>query len=61
MNLRLTVWASPSATKLDTVETLVLAELLPPLNLSQVSTAWRPHIAAKRRALADEARRWMPS
>jgi hypothetical protein len=59
-NLRLAVWASPPGTNLGRSETLVLAKLVPPLNLSKVRSPWKPQVDTGRRALAAEARAWTP-
>lgn len=59
-HLRISVWPSPTTTNLDKVETAVLRELLPPLNLAKIRTSWKPTIDASRRALAAEARSWRP-
>lgn len=57
-HLRLAVWPSPEGATLDAVETAVLAELLPPLNVAKVSTRWRPRVQAGRRRLAAQAEAW---
>lgn len=57
-HLRLAVWPSPDGAVLDAVETAVLAELLSPLNVTKVSTRWRPLVRAGRRRLAAEAEAW---
>lgn len=57
-HLRLAVWPSPEGAILDTVETAVLAELLPPLNVAKVSTQWRPLVQAGRRRLSAQAEAW---
>src|SRR5690606_38147520 len=57
-HLRLAVWPAPDGAILDAVETAVLAELLPPLNVAKVSTPWRPLVRAGRRRLAAEAEAW---
>lgn len=56
--LRLAVWPSPAGVLLDAVETAVVAELLPPLNVAKVSTPWRPLVQAGRRRLAVQAEAW---
>lgn len=61
VNLRLAVWPHEDADDLDTIETQVLGELLPPLNLNKVDTPWRRQIKDARKLLADEARAWDPS
>ena len=57
-HLRLAVWHSPDGAVLDAVETAVLAELLPPLNVAKVATPWRPLVQAGRRRLAAQAEAW---
>jgi hypothetical protein len=57
-HLRLAVWPSRDGAILDLLETAVLAELLPPLNVAKVSTPWRPQIRAGRRRLAAQAESW---
>ena len=57
-HLRLAVWPAPDGAILDAVETAVLAELLPPLNVAKVSTPWRPLVRAGRRRLATQAEAW---
>jgi hypothetical protein len=59
--LRLALWPHDVAAELDTIETDVLAQLLPPLNLDKVVTPWRDQIKAARKLLAAEARAWKPS
>lgn len=54
-HLRLAVWPSSDGAILDAVETEVLAELLPPLNVAKVSTPWRPLVQAGRSRLATQA------
>lgn len=55
-SLRLTVWPSPADAPLGALETAVLGELLPPLNIDKVQTAWRAAVRAARSGLAAEAR-----
>jgi len=57
-HLRLAVWPSPDGAILNVVETAVLAELLPPLNVAKVATPWRPLVQAGRRRLAAQAEAW---
>ena len=57
-HLRLAVWPSPDGAILDAVETAVLAELLPPLNVAKVSPPWRPLVQAGRRRLSAQAEAW---
>ena len=54
--LRLATWPAPSGADLRRIEELVLAQLLPPLNLRGIETPWREAILAARAALAAEAR-----
>lgn len=57
-HLRLAVWPSPCGVSLDEIETEVLLQLVPPLNLDKVTTPWRPIVRAGRKRLADQARSW---
>lgn len=57
-NLTLAVWERDVAISLDAVETRVLDRLVPPLNISKVTTPWRRHVRESRRQMADEARQW---
>lgn len=59
-HLRLATWAAPPETDLAVVEKAVLGRWQPPLNLSSVTTPWRPRISAARRVLAQQARAWRP-
>jgi hypothetical protein len=54
--LRLALWPHDAADDLDTVETYVLGQLQPPLNLAKVVTPWRHQVKAARTRLATEAR-----
>ena len=56
--LRLALWPHDAASDLDTVESYVLGQLQPPLNLDKVITPWRDQVKAARRLLAAEARAW---
>jgi hypothetical protein len=56
--LRLTLWPHDASSDLDTVETYVLGQLQPPLNLDKVVTPWRDQVKAARRLPAAEARAW---
>lgn len=60
-HLRLAVWPSPQDVALGDVETSVLDQLKPPLNLDKVTTSWRPLVRAGRKRLADQARAWVPA
>lgn len=59
-HLRLAVWTSANDVSLDAVETAVLLELGPPLNIDKVTTPWRPMVRAARKRLADQARASAP-
>lgn len=59
--LRLALWPHDAVAELDTIETDVLCQLLPPLNLDKVVTPWRHRVKAARRLLAAEARAWRPT
>lgn len=60
-HLRLAVWPSPPEVVLDEVESAVLAQLVPPLNLDNAATPWRPLGRSGRRRLADQARTFTPA
>lgn len=60
-NLRIAVWPHENADDLDSMETQVLRELQPPLNLNKVSTPWRRQVKDARKLLADQARVWEAS
>ena len=55
--LRLAIWPYDKVEDLDALETDVLAELLPPLNLNKVITPWRKQVRSARKLLAQEAAR----
>lgn len=59
-HLRLAAWPSPVGVVLDEIETVVLAQLMPPLNLDKVATPWRAQVRSGRRRLAAQGRAWMP-
>lgn len=59
-HLRLAAWPSPADVVLEEMETAVLAQLAPPLNLDKVATPWRALVRFGRRRLADQARAWTP-
>lgn len=59
--LRLALWPHDLAAELDGIETDVLDELLPPLNLDKVATPWRGQVRGARKVLADQARDWRPA
>jgi hypothetical protein len=59
--LRLALWPHPNAAALDAIETAVLAELAPPLNIEKVVTSWREQVKAARKVLAQQAREWRPT
>jgi hypothetical protein len=58
--LQLAVWPKPSDSTLSLgrVETAMLIELLPPLNLQGVITPWTAQVKAARAVMAREARAW---
>ncbi len=56
--LELAVWPSPADAILRVVELEVLSELLPPLNLSGVTTQWSSMVSSARALMAAEARAW---
>ncbi|MEO6629354.1 MAG: GIY-YIG nuclease family protein [Aquihabitans sp.] len=60
-HLRLAVWPSPVEVVLDEIETAVLAQLVPPLNLVKVATPWRPLVRSGRQRLAGQARAFTPA
>jgi hypothetical protein len=61
-HLRLAVWPKPSNCEfiLRQVETALLVELAPPLNIQDVVTPWRAQLKAARAVMAEEARQWTP-
>jgi hypothetical protein len=61
LRLRLSLWPHEDVAALDDVETNVLRELLPPLNIEKVRTPWRKQVKTARGLMADEARRWASS
>jgi hypothetical protein len=58
--LEIAVWPKPDVCSfsLKTIETALLARLLPPLNLQDVVTPWTAQVRAARALMAAEARRW---
>jgi hypothetical protein len=56
--LKLALWPHADPAELDAIETAVLAELLPPLNLAKVTTPWRDQVSTARKGLAKQARDW---
>lgn len=56
--LTLALWPHDEVAALDAIETQVLQQLLPPLNLDKVATPWRDQVKAARKLLAAEARAW---
>lgn len=59
-HLRLGVWIPASPCNLDEVETAVLLELYPPLNIAKIKTQWTKDLKRRRENLAAEARAWNP-
>lgn len=60
-NLRIAVWPHEYAGDLDSIETQVLGEMVPPLNLNKVATPWRRQVKDARKLLAHQARVWEAS
>lgn len=58
--LRLALWPHDVVADLDGIETDVLGEFVPPLNLDKITTPWRDQVKAARKVLAGEARAWRP-
>jgi hypothetical protein len=58
--IRLTLWPQTDRASLDSIETEVLSQLRPPLNLDKVRTCWRTGVKDARRILAEQARDWTP-
>lgn len=56
--LRLAVWPHDAVLELDGIETAVLRQLEPPLNIDKVTTPWRGQLKAARAHMAAEARAW---
>jgi hypothetical protein len=61
--LELATWGNPAdcAFALETIERVLLAELMPPLNLKDVVTPWTAEVKAARAVMAAEARAWAES
>jgi len=59
-HLQLAVWPKPTDCEftLGQIETSLLVELLPPLNLQGVVTSWTAQVKAARAVMAEEARAW---
>lgn len=60
-HLRLAVWVQAEGTVLDLVETAVLNELSPPLNLAKMGPRGNRRVKEARAAMAAEARAWRPA
>jgi hypothetical protein len=60
-HLRLAVWPAPPGIELNDVETAVLQELKPPLNLSKVTSPWKPTINSARRRMVEGLRARRPA
>lgn len=58
--LTLAVWAPARPVVLSPVETSLIQQWAPPLNLTDVATRWTARIKAARKVMADEARTWRP-
>jgi hypothetical protein len=62
--LRLSCWEMSheiAVPELGLVERAVFRRLLPPLNLADIVTPWRPRVVAARQAMTAEARAWRAS
>jgi hypothetical protein len=57
--LTLATWVKPPDATLDTIETAVVRQLRPPLNLDKVGES-RERLRAARKRMADIARAWKP-
>lgn len=57
-HLRLAVWLKPEGVVLDEVETSVLNDLHPPLNLAKMGPRGDRRVKDARAAMAAEARAW---
>ena len=57
--LSLATWLAPPGVVLDEVETIVVRNLRPPLNLDKVGEP-RQRLRTARRRMADMARSWEP-
>lgn len=60
-HISLAVWVARDGAVLDDLETAVLRELAPPLNLSKMGAAGSRRVKAARAAMASEARAWSPT
>lgn len=60
-NLAIATWTSDRTEVLSDLEGRVMRLLLPPLNLSGVTTPWSSMLSSCRAAMAAEARTWGPS
>jgi hypothetical protein len=56
--LAIATWTPPADEWLDSVETLVLEALKPPLNLAKIATPWTATVSAARTRMAARARAW---
>lgn len=59
-SLAIATWTSDGTEVLGDLEGRVMNVLLPPLNLSGVSTPWSSMLSSRRAAMASEARSWRP-
>lgn len=57
-NLRLSAWTPPETVVLGLIEREILAALLPPLNIKDVSTPWTALVSGGRARMAAQAREW---
>jgi hypothetical protein len=60
-HLTVAIWPHEEAQQLDRIETDLLRKLLPPLNLSKITTPWTASTKAARKALATQAEEWRPN
>jgi hypothetical protein len=56
--LRIALWPHNDLAALGAIETLVLKQLLPALNLTKITTAWTSQVKDARKMLARQAREW---
>lgn len=57
-HLELAVWEKDRAVVLDELETDVLGQLLPPVNLAKIATPWKQQVGDARKVMTAEARAW---
>ena len=61
--LQIAVWAKPAVREfpLDAIESALIGQFQPPLNLQGASTPWTASVKAARQVMAAEARAWAES